>query len=703
MTAAQQREGLSQELPAVSALRALSIFSAEQSGAYREHYAALAQVLGEDVETRLARHVRRWARSGDAGAIVLTGNAGTGKTAVAEAYCRALHAALPAIDVPVEVAAGRWVVKDLSGLPDAPARLAALRTVLQPAREGGQALVCANEGVMRDALQGLDAPDVQEALETALRQGAAAAGPVTVVNANRQRPTASRLWGQLLDYVTREELWGGCEQCPFDTGGCPMRSNAQALRRPEVREQLRTLVRLGTGEAVPTLREVLAILSWAIVGPDSCAHVKGRVRDMGEDAFTASSGYYARVVGGGLAAEAVERSPLMTGMRRAGLGEVSDLEADGWLRDTTGAPHGVRVLAGDPGTAEPPPDGAELPRRPAGLQGSRSPLDRVLTNQRAMTFQALGEMVSTDEDPTRVEDGLRALVAGDERANAPGQSLWRQRLYFEASTELGGSAAAARRLLDYRYLPDLVALAGKAAAGEDTVLEAFRDGIEVVAVDPSAPFAAALRDVLPHATLVVDHWHLHRLANLMVTQTRQRVTQQVHGHRGRASNDSWAYRRLLLRGARHLSDKQWARLRELFTTDDPTGEIQASWAGKELLRQLLDALPATGGPLVIDPRRDPAAASRGAGPELRPYEIRARLERFYALAAEADVPELTRLAGTVETWWPAIEAYLHLRVTNARTEGYNRKIKQIKRVACGFRNQQSYERRIMLNNAATAA
>ena len=51
------------------------------------------------------------------------------------------------------------------------------------------------------------------------------------------------------------------------------------------------------------------------------------------------------------------------------------------------------------------------------------------------------------------------------------------------------------------------------------------------------------------------------------------------------------------------------------------------------------------------------------------------------------MPELTRLAGTVETWWPAIEAYLRLRVTNARTEGYNRKIKQIKRVACGFRNQ----------------
>ena len=80
----------------------------------------------------------------------------------------------------------------------------------------------------------------------------------------------TKLWGQLLDYVTREELWAGCADCPFDLGGCPMRSNAEQLRRPEVREQLRTLVRLGTGEAVPTLREVLAILSWAIVGGQDC-------------------------------------------------------------------------------------------------------------------------------------------------------------------------------------------------------------------------------------------------------------------------------------------------------------------------------------------------------------------------------------------------------------------------------------------------
>jgi len=463
------------DLPVVAALRALSVFTADQSGAYREHFAELAGVLGDDAETRLARHVTTWARGGEAGAVVLTGNAGTGKTAVAEAYCRALHAQLPAEDAAVEVAPARWVVKDLSGLPDAAARLAALQAVLAAARDGGQAMVCANEGVMRDALEAMDAPEVSAALETALRHGAAQAAGVTVVNVNRQRPTAQRLWTQLLDYVTREELWGGCDQCPFDTGGCPMRSNAAALRRPDVREQLRSLVRLGTGEAVPTLREVLSILAWAIVGPNSCATVKTDVRDRDKDAFTASSGYYTRVVGGGLAAEAVERSPLLSGMRRAGLGDVSDLEADGWLRDTSGAPHAVRMLAGDPAVL--PGDPAMLPGgsrsggRQPGLAGSSSPLDRVRTKQGVMTFHALGEMVSTDEDPIRVEDGLDAMVNGDERENAPGQSLWRQRLYFEAAAELGGEASAARRLLDYRYLPDLVGLATKAAGGGDTVLE----------------------------------------------------------------------------------------------------------------------------------------------------------------------------------------------------------------------------------------
>ena len=40
---------------------------------------------------------------------------------------------------------------------------------------------------------------------------------------------------------------------------------------------------------------------------------------------------------------------------------------------------------------------------------------------------------------------------------------------------------------------------------------------------------------------------------------------------------------------------------------------------------------------------------------------------------------------------------------HARTEGYNRVIKQIRRVACGFHNQDNYERRILLHSAAHRA
>lgn len=451
------------ELPVVAALRALSVFSADQAGAYREHFAALAAVLGDDVKSKLAAFLADWAKSGEPGTVILTGNAGTGKTAATEAYCRALGVTLPDYDALVEVSPARRVLKDLSGVPDPTLRAETLHDALGTINV--QTLVSANEGVLRDALADLELRTATEILEDALRHGAAQGDGLTVVNVNRQRPTGQQLWNQIIDYLTRPELWTGCDDCPYDIGGCPMRSNAEQLRRPDVRNQLRTLFRLGAGEAVPTLREVLAILAWAVVGRESCDHVKKRNRDLGQVAFTATDGYFTRVVGGGMSDDAAERSPLLAGLRRCGLGDVSDLQVDGWLRDTNGAPAPVRVIAGDPGTSS--SGSADQP----GLAGSHSPLDRVRTKQHEMTFYALGEMVSTDEDPTRVEDGLDALVRGDGRANAPAQTLWRQRLYFEASAELGGAAAAARRLLYFRHAHDLVALAAKAAAGGDTVIE----------------------------------------------------------------------------------------------------------------------------------------------------------------------------------------------------------------------------------------
>jgi transposase len=222
---------------------------------------------------------------------------------------------------------------------------------------------------------------------------------------------------------------------------------------------------------------------------------------------------------------------------------------------------------------------------------------------------------------------------------------------------------------------------GRSGAAVETWLTrqppAWRDGVEVVALDPSAPFAAAIRRLLPQATIVVDHWHLVRLANQMVTEVRQRVAREQLGHRGRKTNPAWAHRRLLLAAGNRLSKRGLARLKHVLTVDDPTDEIGAAWGVKELLRQLLAA---------------PTA-----------HDARQRLSRFYEAVLVADMPETTRLAETIDTWWPAIEAFLRHRVTNARTEGGNRVIKQVKRVGCGYRNQDNYERRIVLHIAAKSA
>jgi transposase len=44
--------------------------------------------------------------------------------------------------------------------------------------------------------------------------------------------------------------------------------------------------------------------------------------------------------------------------------------------------------------------------------------------------------------------------------------------------------------------------------------------------------------------------------------------------------------------------------------------------------------------------------------------IAQRLHRFYTRRADAGLPELERLATTVETWWPQILAFIHTGITN---------------------------------------
>jgi len=193
-------------------------------------------------------------------------------------------------------------------------------------------------------------------------------------------------------------------------------------------------------------------------------------------------------------------------------------------------------------------------------------------------------------------------------------------------------------------------------------------------IDPHAGYAAAVRAALPDAAIAVDHFHLIMLANKAVTAVRQRVTRKLLGRRGRKIDPAWVNRRLLLRGRERLSERALARMWNGCVDHDPTGQILSAWIAKEELRRLCVT---TGG------------SDR--------HQIRDRLYAFYRWCADAQIPELTTLAETIETWWPAIEVFLTTGLTNARTEGTNRLIKQVKRAACGFRNRDNYRRRVRLH------
>ena len=116
---------------------------------------------------------------------------------------------------------------------------------------------------------------------------------------------------------------------------------------------------------------------------------------------------------------------------------------------------------------------------------------------------------------------------------------------------------------------------------------AFRDAVQVVVIDTSAPYASGIRAALPGARVAVDKWRLVALANQVVTEVRQRVTRELLGRRGTTAEKIWVNRRLLLTGYEHLSTKQRARLKATRAAENPTGEIGAAWGVKERLRMLL--------------------------------------------------------------------------------------------------------------------
>ena len=135
--------------------------------------------------------------------------------------------------------------------------------------------------------------------------------------------------------------------------------------------------------------------------------------------------------------------------------------------------------------------------------------------------------------------------------------------------------------------------------------QAWRDGIEVVAMDGFTGFKTATTEELPEAVTVMDPFHVIRLAGDALDECRRRVQQQLHGHRGRKGDPLYSARRTLHTGADLLTDRQQHRLENLFARQEHV-PVEVTWGiyqrmiaayrdpdrahGREQLQCVIDAL-----------------------------------------------------------------------------------------------------------------
>jgi transposase len=202
---------------------------------------------------------------------------------------------------------------------------------------------------------------------------------------------------------------------------------------------------------------------------------------------------------------------------------------------------------------------------------------------------------------------------------------------------------------------------------------AWRAGIAVAALDPYRGYATALRRVLGTAVRVLDAFHVVRLGFAAVDQVRCRIQREQTGHRGRNGDPLYRIRRLLRRAADHHTPRSWARLLAgLAAGDTPDEQLARTWITAQDLRLIYHS-----------PDRTRAEQA---------------LHRWLASCVASGIPELIRLATTIDSWRTELLAYFTTGgISNGPTEAINLLIKKIKRAGHGFRNFDNYRLRLLLH------
>ncbi|CBT75032.1 transposase of ISAar20, ISL3 family [Glutamicibacter arilaitensis Re117] len=207
-------------------------------------------------------------------------------------------------------------------------------------------------------------------------------------------------------------------------------------------------------------------------------------------------------------------------------------------------------------------------------------------------------------------------------------------------------------------------------AGQD---DQWKQGIDVVAMDGFTGFKTAAAEELPHAVEVLDPFHVVKLGSEALDQTRQRVQREQHGRRGRKDDPLYKCRRTLTTGLSLATDKQKAKLEDLFTAPEYE-PVQLVWS---VYQKMVDAY-------------------RQPKPEIGRWALE-QLINGVGSKVPKGLPELKKLGGTLRRRKTDILAYFdHVGSSNGPTEALNGRLEHLRGIALGFKNLTHYIARSLL-------
>jgi transposase len=189
--------------------------------------------------------------------------------------------------------------------------------------------------------------------------------------------------------------------------------------------------------------------------------------------------------------------------------------------------------------------------------------------------------------------------------------------------------------------------------------------IKAVATDMSAAYIAAVRDHIPKAVHVFDHFHVIKLFHEKLTAFRRQLYYQLTAeHKPILKGTRW----LLLKNPENLDPKknEAERLQEALELNK---DLATVYYMKEDLRQIWK-------------QKDKRTARR----VLKDWLKRARASK---------IRMLTNFANTLEEHQEGILNYYTYRISTGPLEGTNTKIQAMKRQAYGFRDIAFYKLKIL--------